>query len=190
MSCLTYCGALLSVAVPLSPIFWSCWWCTFEFYSLGICKDTGGRKELSKRKKASGNWVHRLQKPPLDRPSVTGIKVKTLFGRNNGCSHSRGVCVSLHVCAPRIPPRKWNHWIIKAADAHHREQYHWQLSEGTLQRLVSWRCTDNFSQRQNTANSPFASLADIPDFLSASSEEDVDCHYSIMLFKKRLWLKN
>lgn len=46
------------------------------------------------------NWISlsktagkRKKKTSLSRPSITDIKVKTLFGRNNGCRHSPGVCV-------------------------------------------------------------------------------------------------
>ncbi len=44
-----------------------------------------------------------IEKTSLGRPSITDIKVKTLFGGNNGCRHSPGVHVLLRVCAPGFP---------------------------------------------------------------------------------------
>lgn len=55
----------------------------------------------------------RLNRTSLGQPSVADIKVKTLFGGNNGRRHSPGVRVPSHVCAPRIPLWRRNHWIIK-----------------------------------------------------------------------------
>lgn len=85
-----------------------------------------------KRCRERGNRLAKAQieKTSLGRPSITDIKVKTLFVRNNGCRHSPGVHVLVRVCAPRIPLWRWNHWIIKPADANRREQSRRWPSEG------------------------------------------------------------
>lgn len=83
------------------------------------CRERGDRLAKAQIEKTSLGW-----------PSITDIKVKTLFARNNGCRHSPGVRVLVRVCAPRIPLWRWNHWIIKPADANRREQSHRRPSEG------------------------------------------------------------
>lgn len=85
-----------------------------------------------KRCRERGNRLAKAQieKTSLGRPSITDIKVKTLFARNNGCRHSPGVRVLVRVCAPRIPLWRRNHWIIKPADANRREQSRRRPSEG------------------------------------------------------------
>lgn len=62
-------------------------------------KEGGGKREKERELGAKAQ----IEKTSLGRPSITDIKVKTLFGRNNGCRHSPGVRVLLRVCAPRIP---------------------------------------------------------------------------------------
>lgn len=85
-----------------------------------------------KRCRERGNRLAKAQieQTSLGRPSITDIKVKTLFARNNGCRHSPGVRVLVRVCAPRIPLWRQNHWIIKPADANRREQSRQRPSEG------------------------------------------------------------
>lgn len=72
---------------------------TFSAACLILCWEAG-RKESASKVGAEGQ----IGETSLDWPSITDIKVKTLFGSNNGCRHSPGVGVLLRVCAPRDSP--------------------------------------------------------------------------------------